>query len=159
MREIVLRDFFVGRATSEALTKDVLGSTKKVGPVSFVVEIEDMNSEFTVTREMLASLCDAVLSGQLPPQELSAIGFALVASNCFAWDAEDVVGDVIHDWACPEINYRLTVGNIQRFKNWLLDLESYPAKPPSTPRSNDERLISRTVKKPLPKRETDKSEE
>ena len=52
MREIVLRDFFVGRATSEALAKDVLGSTKKVGPVSFVVEIEDMNSEFTVTREM-----------------------------------------------------------------------------------------------------------
>src|SRR5713101_7110723 len=149
MREIVLRDFFLGRARPLELARDVFGSTKKVGPISFVLEVEDMQDEFLVTREMLVSLCDAVLSGQLPPQELSAIGFALVASHSFVWDAEDVVGNVIHDWSCPEVNYPLTVDNVQRFKNWLLQLEPYPTKPRLTSPSEHERLISRTEKKSL----------
>ncbi|MGH6877893.1 MAG: hypothetical protein ACREHV_11025 [Rhizomicrobium sp.] len=123
MREIVLRDFFLGRATSPELARDVLGSTKKVGPISFVIEIEDMDGAFDVTRAMLVSLCDTVLSGHLPPQDLSAIGFALMASDSFIWDAEDVMGDVIQDWSCPEINYALTLDNVQRFKNWLLQVE------------------------------------
>lgn len=154
MREIVLRNFFLGRATPLVLARDVLDSTKKVGPISFVVEIEGMEDEFLVTREMLVSLCDAVLSGQLATQELSTIGFALVASDSFIWDAEDVVGDVIHDWSCPEVNYPLTVDTVQRFKNWLLQLEPYPARPQPRPPSKDERLISKTEKKSLPRRQT-----
>jgi hypothetical protein len=152
MREIVLRNFFLGHATPAQLASDVLGSTKRVGPISLVVEIEDMEGEFTVTSDMLVSLCDVVLSGQLPPQELSAIGFALVASGSFVWDAEDIVGDVIHDWSCPEVNYLLTVDNVRRFKKWLLQLEVYP--PERLPGPKDERLISRTKKKSLPRRQT-----
>src|SRR5580700_11118686 len=128
MRETVLRDFFLGRTTALELGGDVLGSTKKVGRISFEIEIEDMEDEFVVTREMLVSLCDTVLSGHLPPHDLAAIGFALLASGRFIWDAEDVMGDIIHDWSCPEINYPLTLDNVQRFKNWLLELEPYPAK-------------------------------
>jgi hypothetical protein len=156
MREIVLRNFFSGRATALELARDVLGSTKKMGPISFVVEIEDMGEEFLVTRPMLVLLCDAVLSGQLPPQELSAIGFALVASESFTWNTEDVIGDVIHDWSCPEINYQLTLENVQRFKNWLLQLEPYPAKPQLEPTSTRGGLLSRTEKKSLPKGQADK---
>ena len=89
MREAVLRDFFLGRITPTELAKDVRGSTKKVGAISFVTEIEDMDNEFVVTRQMLVSLCEAVLSNQFPPQDLSTIGFALTASEKFAWDAED----------------------------------------------------------------------
>jgi hypothetical protein len=154
VRETVLRDFFLGSATPLELATDVLGSTKKVGPISFVVEIEDMGGEFVVTREMLVSLCNAVLSGQLPPQELSAIGFALLASDHFLWEAEDVMGDVIHDWSCPEINYALTVDNVQRFRNWLLKQEPYPVKPQLASRPKHDRLISRTEKKTLPRRHT-----
>jgi hypothetical protein len=155
MREIVLRDFFLGHATPAQLAGDVLGSTKRVGPISLVVEIEDMEGEFTVTREMLVSLCDAVLSGHLPPQELSVIGFALVASESFVWDAEDIVGEVIHDWSCPEVNYSLTAENVQRFRMWLLQLELYPDKRfPSAP-SKVERLISKTEKKSLPRRQSE----
>jgi hypothetical protein len=65
MREVVLRDFFLGLATPVELARDVRDSIKKVGPISFEVEIEDMEGEFLVTREMLVSLCDAVLLGQL----------------------------------------------------------------------------------------------
>jgi hypothetical protein len=72
---------------------------------------------------MLVSLCDAVLSRKLPALELSTIGFALEASERFVWDGEDLIGWIIDDWACPEINYPLTLENVQRFKSWLLELE------------------------------------
>jgi hypothetical protein len=152
MRETVLRDFFLGHATPLELTADVVGSTKKTGPLSFIVEIEDMDDEFLVTREMLVAICDAVLSGKLPPLELATIGFSLLASESFVWDAEDVMGDVIHDWSCPGINYPLTVDNVQRFKNWLLKQEPYPVKPQLASRPKHERPISRTEKKSLPRR-------
>jgi len=147
MREIVLRDFFLGLATPVDLAQDVRASTKKLGPISFVVEIEDMEREFSVTREMLVSLCDAVLSGQLPAQELSAIGFALASSETFAWDTEDVVDDVIHYWSCPEINYPLTLENVHCFRQWLLHPETHPTRPTVTRRTEGERVISITQKK------------
>src|SRR5438094_5779953 len=77
------------------------------------VRIEDMDESFTVTRPMLISLCDAVVAGSLPPQELRTIGFALESSDKFEWDgdADELVADVIADWSCPEINYPLTVEN------------------------------------------------
>ncbi|MFZ1032831.1 MAG: hypothetical protein WAN72_12615 [Candidatus Acidiferrales bacterium] len=57
MREVILRDFFLGRITPPELAADVRGSVKKVGAISFVAEIEDMDDEFSVTRQMLVSLC------------------------------------------------------------------------------------------------------
>jgi hypothetical protein len=87
---------------------------------------------------------------------VSTIGFALLASEKFSWDAEDLAGDVIHDWFCPEINYLLTLENVQRFKNWLLEKEPYLTKvQPQTRASakpSQERLISRVEKKSLPKK-------
>jgi hypothetical protein len=147
MREVVLRDFFLGLATPVELARDVRDSIKKVGPISFEVEIEDMEGEFLVTREMLVSLCDAVLLGQLPAQELSPIGFALASSESFAWNVEDVVHEVIHDWSCLEVNYPLTLDNIQRFRRWLLQLETHPARPQVTRQNEGERLISITEKR------------
>jgi|HubBroStandDraft_3_1064219.scaffolds.fasta_scaffold240348_1 hypothetical protein len=141
MREIVLRDFFLGQTTPEALAKDILGSVKQIGPIKFSVEIEDMDEEFSLTREMLVSLCNAVLSRKLPAPELATIGFALEASQTFIWDGEDLMGMIIDDWACPEINYQLTLENVQKFKNWLLELDPYPAKPELRPSSKGDHLI------------------
>jgi len=91
MREIVLRDFFLGTVTCSALARDLENSKRKVGPIDWVVEIEDMEDQFWVTRQMLISICDAVLSEQLPTEDLSA-------NDHFEWDAKDVIGNVIHDW-------------------------------------------------------------
>jgi hypothetical protein len=151
MREIILRDFFLGLATPEALTKDVLGSVKQVGLIHYSVEIEDMDEEFPVTRAMLVSLCDAVLSRRFPADELSTIGFVLEASDRFTWDGEDLVGRVIDIMASPEINYALTLENVQMFKNWLLELEPCPPEPQPRPSSKDERLIVVREKRFLPK--------
>ena len=46
--------------------------------------IEDMDDEFTVTAAMLVCLCDVVLQGELEPDALHSIGFALVVSDAFA---------------------------------------------------------------------------
>jgi hypothetical protein len=149
MRETILRDFFLGNVTGSALAQDVAGSKKQIGPINWIVQIEDMEGELEVTRPMLVALCDAVLAQQFPTEQLSTVGFALIASDKFTWDGEDVVGGVIHDWSCPEVNYPLTLDNVTRFKNWLLELEPYPPKPPlqATPKNGS--LISRTEKRRL----------
>ena len=49
-----------------------------------MVSIEDMDEEFTVTAAMLVRLCDVVLQGELEPDALHGIGFALAASIRFA---------------------------------------------------------------------------
>ena len=42
------------------------------------------------------------------------------------WDGDNTAGggelvaDVLHDWASPEINYSLTVENIAKFRHLLL---------------------------------------
>jgi hypothetical protein len=147
MRERVLRDFFEGKLSAAELERDVAGSTKTSGPKSTIISIEDMDTEFVVTADMAVRLCDAVLSGGLLPDALHTIGFALTASDRFEWngDEDEVLANVIADWSCPEVNYPLTLENVQRFREWLVRTDPYPAKPPRT--SNGSNLVSFTEKK------------
>jgi hypothetical protein len=82
---------------------------------------------------MAIALCDAVLDGELPPEALEIIGFALLASDRFFWDGDEnpVLVDVIHDWSAPEVNYPLTQESVKRFRRWLSGQEQYPVKPTS----------------------------
>jgi hypothetical protein len=146
MREQKLRDFFEGRASAAELARDVKGSTSISGIVS-KVSIEDMAETFTVSSAMAVRLCDAVLNGELPADDLEAIGFALVASDRFEWDGDEdeVLADVIGDWSAPEINYPLTIDNVKKFRSWLTREEPYPSKPPLA--AGDGEIISFTEKK------------
>jgi len=150
MREDVLKRFFLGEATAAELARDVAGSIKQLSSIVSRVEIEDMNDELRVTRPMLVSLCDAVLGGSLPPDALGTIGFALEASDKFAWDggADELVARVIADWSCPEINYPLTLENVGRFRDWLTGTDTYPT-PPKTVSGVRGPLISQREKKSL----------
>jgi len=148
MRERVLRDFFEGNATIAALAEDVAGSICQNNQGISVVSIEDMDGKFTVTASMLIRLCDVVLGSELEPVALHTIGFSLIASDAFCWDADedDVLAEVIADWSCPEVNYPLTLENVKRFRKWLTRSEPYPAKPPLKAGGN---IISVTEKKRL----------
>jgi hypothetical protein len=130
MCEETLRRFFVGEVCPAELAADVAGSTKRVTNLVSWQKIEDMNALFAVTRPMLIALCDAALSGELPPEALHEIGFALAASDHFFWDADNdaLVAEVVNDWSCPEVNFPLTIDNVHRFKAWLKDEEPYPPK-------------------------------
>jgi hypothetical protein len=135
MREQVLRQFFGAKSTAAELALDIAGSTKKTNPITSVISVEDMDEDFTVTTDMAVALCDAVLRGDLPADGLHTIGFALMASDRFQWDGDkdEVLANVIADWSCPEINYPLTVENVQRFRAWLTRVEPFPAKPTRSP--------------------------
>ena len=50
---------------------------------------EDMDGEFHVTAPSLVRLCDVVLDGQPGAEALHSIGFALMASDTFCWDADE----------------------------------------------------------------------
>jgi len=132
MRERVLRDFFENKATAAELAQDVAGSISQKTETISAVSIEDMDGEFAVNATMLVRLCDRVLQGDLEPDALHTIGFALMASDAFCWDADedDVLANVIGDWSCPEVNYPLTLENVSHFRAWLMRSEPYPTKPP-----------------------------
>jgi hypothetical protein len=121
MREAVLADFFVGRVTTRELAEDVRGSTTRVSATQSTTGIENMGSRFLVTREMAIALCNAALSGELPPTDLETIGFALVASENFYWDeSDDEPAETFYDWSAPEINFALTHESIRMFRDRLM---------------------------------------
>lgn len=129
MREEVLAGFFNGTTTAARLASDLSGSEVRVSDIESFVKIEDMQQEFVVTKEMALALCDAVLREELPPSALATIGFALMASEKFTWDAEAVIGEIIADWSCPEVNYALNVANVRKYREWLTGSEPYPERP------------------------------
>jgi hypothetical protein len=146
MRERVLRDFFENKATAAELAQEVAGAISQKTEKMSVVSIEDMDEEFAVNAAMLVRLCDVVLQGDLEPDALHTIGFALMASDAFCWDADedDVLANVIGDWSCPEVNYPLTLENVNHFLAWLTRSEPYPPKPPLKKGGN---IVSVTEKK------------
>lgn len=132
MHEEVLARFFEGRATAAELAEDLDGSEYRLSEIESVVKIADMQREVIVTRAMAIALCDAVLREELQPSSLAIVGFALMTSDRFSWNGEDLLGDVVADWACPEINYSLDLRAVKQFRGWLLEAEPYPRKPGTT---------------------------
>lgn len=133
MHESILRDFFLGKADAEVLSKDIEGSrviTSKPdsSPVVSRNHIVDMDSEFEVSRANLIATCDAFIAGSLKAGDLEFIGFVLECSSKFTWDGDqdDTLASVIEDLAAPWINYPLNVENIQRCRRWLKGVEKRP---------------------------------
>ncbi len=120
MHEAVLAGFFENRLDAAMLARDVAGSRRQVSEIEFVTHVANMEEPFLVTRAMATALCDAVLQGEMPPEALETIGFALITSDAFFWDdGDDEPSETFHDWACPQINYPLTLENIRMFRNRL----------------------------------------
>jgi hypothetical protein len=151
MREQILRQFFEGKTSATELARDIAGSTKQRSATVKITSVEGMDEDFTVTSSMAVRLCDAVLTGDLPPQALETIGFGLEASDKFHWDGDedDVLASVIADWSCPEVNYPLTIENVRRFRAWLMGAEVYPNKPEASNLSTADNIISMTEKRAL----------
>jgi len=125
MREAILRDFFAGACDTAALAADLVDALVHVSPTEIRHPIEDMLEPFVVGPLHLARVCDAVLSQELRPDALRAIGFCLVASDSFEWDSDTPAGarvaEVAHDWSAPEINRPLTLRNVEHWRAHLLD--------------------------------------
>lgn len=127
MKESRLAEFFRGEITAHDLAVDIQGSEEKADAVRRNIFIDEMPHQFDVTRGMAVELCDAVLSGDLKPECLRIIGFALITSDGFTWAEDDLLANIFHDWACPEVNYELSLANTERFKSWLEGRSECPA--------------------------------
>jgi hypothetical protein len=127
MRESVLRDYFLELVDESRLSEDLAGSVAQTSyDVISYYSANDLTEDFEVVPTHLVKLCDAVLAGKINAKHLELIGFALIGSDCFIWNGDDtegggeLVADVLHDWASPEINYPLTAENIAKFRVLLL---------------------------------------
>lgn len=122
MRETLLRDFFLEKIPINKLRDDLKDAVRNEGPVQRY-PIVDMSEDYSVTCGDLIKLCDAVLSGELSPELLEAIGFCLLASDHFGWDNDQpdgkIVAETIAEWSSPEIHYPLTLQNVQMFRDRL----------------------------------------
>lgn len=124
MQELVLRHYFTGQCTLDDLKRDLTGA---------VVEhrlyeqhpIAAMDSDFTVTPRHLVSLCDEVLAGRMAPGDLEPIGVCLEASEHFNWDENSEAGKrvtvTVYEWAAPEDARPLTVENVTRYRERLVN--------------------------------------
>ena len=149
MKEATLRDFLLGLVPAEKLASEAAVAIEHTGSETRRVHIEDLEDgeEFCITAPMLVRLCDAVLTGTLPPSALEPIGFAVIASDRLGWAEEDeLVARVLYDWACPEINWELTVENVRMFRGWLTAELQPPPAPTFDRDAGPGRLVSRTTK-------------
>jgi len=124
MNAQVLREFFDDHASASLLGADLRHAFEQTSIDSFRLRMTDLKEDFTVRSEHLVKLCDAVLTGQLNPEGLRAVGFGMIASAHFDWDGDapdgSMVADTLHDWASPEANYRLSPTTVQKFRHRLL---------------------------------------
>jgi hypothetical protein len=123
MHEEILRQFLVGEVNAKTLAQDLVGSMITKGDMT-KHPIEDMQEAFQIWPEHLVRVCDAVLQGELKPKSLQSIGFCIVASDQFEFDSDtsegNLVAETAYDWSAPEINYPLTLTNVEKFRHRLV---------------------------------------
>jgi hypothetical protein len=124
MHEATLRDFLTGVVSAEALREDLVGTVEELGKQMHRHHVVPVEGEFQVSGAQLVRLCDAVLTGHLDPSQLTSIGFCMIVSDYFHWDDETRdgfwVGETLHEWGSPEINYPLTQDNVRLFRERLI---------------------------------------
>jgi hypothetical protein len=123
MNGTVLLGYFEGRVSAVELKADLDGTRTRLGSDSVRHNMVDVDRNFSVTTNHLIKLCDAVLAGDIPPEQLEWIGFGLIASDHFHWDTDTLdgerVADALIDWASPTTNYVLTMETVAKFRRRL----------------------------------------
>jgi hypothetical protein len=125
----MLADFFVGRIGAGELASELRCSEQQIDAIKRCVTIEDMKTDFLVTRDMAPRVCDCALRGELGPEELRLAGCVIVTSDRFTWGDDDLLAEVLTDWSCPDVNYPLTDEYLRLFRSWLDGSATYPVKP------------------------------
>jgi hypothetical protein len=141
MREHSLHLFFACSLSADELATEATSSVRKMSALETIVEIEDMTSDCSVSRQDMLSLCKAALDETLPSEAISAIAFMMLASDHFQWD-DETISEILHCWSCPEVNYPLISSTFQMHRRWLLGPETPPERSRLTENSAKGNLIS-----------------
>ena len=132
MRELLLRQFFEGRATAADLARDLVGTRGSAEPdgirASAAYRIEPMTSTFHVAPAHLARLVDARLGRELSEADVATVCFCLegVSAERFRWEADEGerVANALFWLGTPEINYPLTDVVLAKIRHYLLTGEN-----------------------------------
>jgi hypothetical protein len=128
MNESTIAAFLAGDIGAEKLASEVRESEKKVDSITTAVTVAEMKSEFVITRMMALRLCNAVSNGLLRGEVLRTVAFVIISSDHLTWGDDELLGEIMWDWSCPEVNFALTTENMTHFRKWLEGTESYPSK-------------------------------
>jgi hypothetical protein len=124
MCEEILKRFFIREVDADVLAADLEGSMTEERNATYY-HIEDMEEQFKVEPEHLISVCDAVLNDKIEAKYLRIIGFCIAASDHFEYDTDtpegEIVGETVLDWSAPKINYPLTIDNVRKFRERLVN--------------------------------------
>jgi hypothetical protein len=148
VQEETLRQFFLGEVDAETLATEVSRSINRVNEIETSFAVQDMEEDFTVTRQHLLQLIAAGLSGQLNEAALNAVAFVLIASDRFDFNEDEVVLAILYDWAAPEINYPLNGSALELNRSWLMDQAPIPNKPNPPKSQSKGKVVSKRYKVP-----------
>jgi len=122
MREAVLVSYFRGRASSGELESDLSGAMTQTGRDVYELRVEAAVDGFVVQLGHLIQLCEDVERGEISPEHLESIGFAIIASDQLEWPESpegERMSEVLYDWSAPTINYALTRENARKWRTFL----------------------------------------
>jgi hypothetical protein len=149
VKEATLRDFFDGNVSAGTLAIEVRDAVEPLSQGRRRVHVQDLpaGEEVRVTAQMLVRLCDAVLGRSLPAAALETIAFTILVSEHLHYAEDELVVRVLYDWATPEINWKLTLRNVQMFRDWLTGRVPAPPEPDVTMESLAEMGLLRRISK------------
>jgi hypothetical protein len=133
-------------ASVSRLAEDIRGSVVKVDDLRSEIRIADMQGSFSLQRDHVIRLCEAFLDRALPPEALSTVAFALLASDAFEWD-DEVKSEVLSDWSAREVNFELNDEMLNMHRGRLLGSGEPPVSKKLDPLNRiNARLISVRIK-------------
>ncbi len=125
MNEETIVAFLAGRTSADRLEVEATAAVERISASEEIVHVRATPTRFIVGREMLLRLCDAALESRISPHALRIIAFTIISSPAIEW-RDALVGEVLHDWSAPEVNWPLTEPNVKQFRRWMTHEDSYP---------------------------------
>lgn len=124
MRTSQLQAFFEGQRSGAQLASD-LANVRQISDGNIVryVLLDDLSAVFHVGAENLLRLCDAVLAGELHPDQLELVAFSLTCSDHFQWKSDDASGwridSALVDWFGPPVQDEMTLKSVAALRERL----------------------------------------
>jgi hypothetical protein len=128
VNESTIAAFLLGKAEADTLAAELESSAERLDAISQQISVKDMATDFLITRDMGIRICDSVLCGKLESAAVRLLAFVILTSDRLTWGDDDLLGEVLYDWSCPEVNYPLSLENMNLFRSWLDGNSAYPAK-------------------------------
>jgi hypothetical protein len=141
--EDTIRRYLMGEAPIEVLTIELPSAVANVNGVESEILIEDMQDDFQLTRDHVLKLCDAAIEERISASGLSAVAFALIASDRFELNSDDeAMTEVLYDWSAREVNLPLNPDTLKMHRRWLAGEAQPPKRRPTASAEQKGRIVS-----------------